>query len=355
MNTDWKTFLTDSGAEFGPEPVCEVVSFGNPEREKRVTLTGNVICDLSHLGLITVSGEDAETFLQGQTTNDVREITETTSSLGAYCSPKGRILASFRMFQRDDQYYLRIPAELAEATIKRLSMFVLMSKVSISDASNELVRFGVAGKDVSRELASALGEVPEEDDQTLTTHGLTVVRLSSSPLRYEVYGSTEDCRKLWDRLNVHAAPVGSSSWHLLEIHAGKPQVVEATSDAFVPQMVNLEAIGGVSFQKGCYTGQEIVARMHYLGKVKRRMFRVHTLSAEKPVPGDSLYSAADSTGQPIGTIVNSAPCPDGGWDALAVIVVKYVEEQAPLALDSAKGAELTLQSLPYELPEPKAS
>ncbi len=349
MKAEWKAFLTDAGAEFNPDNDDEVASFGNPEREKRFTLTGTVLCDLSHLGLIEAHGPDAETFLQGQLTNDVTRIGADSSHLGGYCNPKGRILALFRMFRIQDTYYLMMPEQMVEPTLKRLQMFVLMSKVTLGDAGCAMVRFGLSGQEAEAELKEALGDAPAATDQVVHVDGVTAIRVHGEIPRFILLGELEPMKALWNRLNVRGAPAGAASWRLLDIVAGAPNVYPQTREAFVPQMVNLELLEGVSFQKGCYTGQEIIARTHYLGKLKRRLYRLHLDSDELPEPGTEVFSAENQTGQPVGTIVDSAPWPDGGVEALAVVMIQYADPEKPLNVGAIDGEAASLAPPPYSL------
>jgi len=159
-------------------------------------------------------------------------------------------------------------------------------------------------------------------------------------------------KELWSKLDVHAAPVGAGPWEMLDILAGTPTVYPQTAEAFVPQMTNMQVINGVNFQKGCYTGQEVVARMQYLGKLKRRMYRVH-IDTDSPVhPGDKLYTADTSSGQGTGNIVSAQPDPDGGHQALAVIDISDAENH-PLQLIDADGPGISLRDLPYAVPTGK--
>ena len=154
MKPDWKHFLVDCGAEFEGD---SLVSFGNPERERRIPPQGAILCDLSHFGLITVAGEDAATFLQGQLTNDIQQVTDTHSQLSAYCTPKGRVLATFFITKRQGMYYLSMAKDLLEPTLKRLRMYVMRSKVALEDASMSLVHFGFAAPDGDLRLKEILG------------------------------------------------------------------------------------------------------------------------------------------------------------------------------------------------------
>jgi folate-binding protein YgfZ len=343
MKTDWKDFLIDAGAEFGDGLVMH---YGNPEREREVALSGLVFSDLSHLGIIAVYGKDAAGFLQSQLSNDVTRIDEGSHQLAAYCTPKGRVIGLFRLFRQGDTFYLRLPADTLEAVLQRLKMFVLRADVTLEDASENFVRIGISGEDADDELLSAAGELPEEPHQATHTDGLTLLRVPGIEPSYEVYASSiETARKLWEALNVRGAPVGMAAWRLLQIQAGIPDIYAATSDLFVPQMLNLQLINGLDFKKGCYPGQEIVARTQYLGKLKRRMYLGHVESSQPPQPADPLYSAGDSK-QAAGRIIDAQPHPDGGFSALAVIRIGAAETES-VHFGASDGTVFTLRSLPY--------
>ncbi len=345
MHAEWKTLIEAAGAviESG-----NVRHFGNPSRELQTLATGTIIADLSHTGLIAVRGPDTATFLQNQFSNDIREVSQHHSQMSAYCNPKGRILACFRIFVRDETYYLRMPRELIDATLKRLRMFVLRAKVTLEDASNTLVTIGIASLHGATELKDMLGVLPEDVDGVIHNNGLTVIRLPGAQTRFEITGECAAVKDMWNKLGAHAAPVGASAWDLLDIRAGIPTIHAATSEAFVPQMVNLHLINGVSFKKGCYPGQEIVARMHYLGTLKRRMYLAHILSDTAPQPGDALYGSGAENTQGIGTIVTAQPAPEGGFDALAVVEIKAAGHGS-VHLHNTGGATLAFRELPYPL------
>jgi len=343
MKPEWLEFLKNAGAEIENN---QVASFGNLEREHRMIHTGLVICDLSHQGLISVDGEDAADFLQGQLTNDIRDVSHQHSQLSAYCTHKGRMLANFRIFKRGDSYYLRLPQSLLESTLKRISMFVLMSKTSLKDSSNALVKIGVSGPDADIQLANLIKDIPAEIDDATQCDGYTVIKCAGALPRYEVYGELEPMKKLWQNLDVNAAPIGAGAWETLDILAGIPTIYPQTTEAFVPQMANMQIINGVNFQKGCYTGQEVVARMQYLGKLKRRMFRIKIETNEPVNPGDKLFSEGSKSGQGTGQIVSTQASPDGGHIALAVIDVADAEG-GKLQLIDASGPSISVEPLPY--------
>ena len=351
MKPEWKELLIDSGAEFADDNEHEVASFGNVERERRATLGGTVICDLSHVGLLQAYGDDMETFLQGQLTADVRTVDAGHSRLAAFCTPKGRALATFRLFRRDRTIYMTVACDLLEETLKRLRMYVLRSDVTLEDGNDALVRFGISGATAVEELEQALGGCPGAIDEVATLGGVTVIRVPGPLPRFEMFGELDEMTSLWTALNVRCAPVGAENWRLLDILAGIPTVSAGTRELFVPQMINYEIIGGVSFQKGCYTGQEVVARMHYLGAPKRRMYRLHFDIEALPEPGTKLYSTEEE--QPAGNVVMAAHHPDGGVESLAVLKTHYADGDDPILLGDRDGPTGRVTPPPYDFPPPK--
>ena len=347
MKPDWKNFLGNAGAVFDATNTT-VVNFGNPAHECNVAITGNILCDLSHLGLIAAHGADTQSFLQSQFTNDARDVTATRSQLSGYCSAKGRLLALFRIFQCGEHLYLQLPRELLEPTLKRLRMFVMRAKVTLDDATDSLVHMGVAGPQAEAQLSDALGRLPQAVNEVVSANDITVLRLPGISPRFELVGELPQIQALWQQLAAHAVPVGAPVWSLLDIQMGVPEVFTSSADEFVPQMVNLTALGGVNFKKGCYPGQEIVARMQYLGTLKRRMYLAHMAVDSPPAPRTPLYEAGSDGTQSIGAIVNAQPAPGGGCNALAVVVIAAAERDA-IRLNSADGPILQFQSLPYSL------
>lgn len=350
MNSEWETFLSNAGAQFEEGRLRH---FGEPATEPEAALAGNVLADLSHFALIEITGEDAPEFLQGQFSNDVRQVTETRSQLSAHCTPKGRVLVNFRLFWRDGAYVLRLAQGLLEPALKRLRMYVLRSKVTLEDRSDILARFGLSGPEAETLLSTALGEAPVEVDASVTADGVTAIRIPGPHPRFELYGEPGRLRTLWEQMAQTARPVGEDAWQLLDIHAGIPTVLPETTEAFVPQMINLHAIDGLSFRKGCYPGQEVVARMQYLGKLKRRMYRGHMDSEQRPAPGTALYSEGADSGQGAGKIVDARPAPGGGYELLAVIQIGEVEAGHALQVGEAAGPALQLEDLPYTVPTEK--
>lgn len=347
MKPEWLDLLNNAGAEIEGN---QVVSFGNIQREQRVIHSGLAIYDLSHQGLISVDGEEAADFLQGQLTNDIRDVSLQHSQLSAYCTHKGRMLANFRLFKRGDSFYIRLPQTLLESTLKRISMFVLMSKVSLKDSSNSLVGIGVSGPKADSQLGELISELPAAVDDITQVNGYTIIKVPGTIPRYEIYGDLESMKTLWGQLDVNAALVGAPCWENLDILAGIPTIYPETSEAFVPQMTNMQVINGVNFQKGCYTGQEVVARMQYLGKLKRRMFRINVNTDEPVKPGDSLYNKESTSGQGPGQIVSAQPDSESGYSALAVINISDAEGGC-LQLHDENGPAIKVLELPYSIEE----
>ncbi len=339
MKPEWKKFLIDFGAEFENG---SLVSFGNPERERRIPPQGAILCDLSHFGLISVTGEDATTFLQGQLTNDINQVSDSLSQLSAYCTPKGRALATFFITKRQGAYYLSLSRDLLEPILKRLRMYVLRSKVAIEDASASLVHFGYAAPDGDKQLIEILGKAPVNAYDTVQVNNLTIMRQPASIPRFKILGELGEAKKLWERLNVNSACVGRSSWEYFNVTSGVPMVTLASSEAWVPQMMNMHLINGVSFTKGCFPGQEIVARLKYLGKSKRQMYRIGIPHCVKtPTVGTLIASDTDTEA---GVILNATLNPDGYVEALAVIKIAEASKSLTLGQHAVK-----ILDLPYEL------
>lgn len=345
MNTEWQNYLLNSQAVIKNHCVSD---FGNFSTELLAAESATVIADLSHWGLLQFSGDDAKTFLQNQLSCDVREIDLKTAKYGSYCTSKGRILANFIVWQRGDDLFMQLPVSLVCAIQKRLSLYVLRAKVKITDCSDEWVRLGIAGSNTIALIHGIANSIVDFVYPMQIQHSEKFSVLFLSQNRAEVITTLENAQAIWDQLSQHARPVGINCWNWLEIRAGIPIILPETQEMFLPQMINLDAIGGVSFKKGCYPGQEIVARTQYLGKLKRRMQLVHIATNEMIKPGDALYSA-DMGDQSSGNIVNVEPSPHGGFDALAV-VQQSSTNVSEVHCHSLNGPEMEFQPLPYSLP-----
>lgn len=340
--TAWQTFLSTQGAIFN-EGVVQ--SFGQPQLELQAAGQQNILTALSHLGILEISGEDAVTFLQGQVTNDVKQLNGHTSQYAGYCTPKGRLLALFLAFAHADHLHLQMPAELIEPIMKRLKMYVMRSKVSIIDKSADIVCLGLAGPSADKLLQNLLGACPSGAHALMTLEKATLLRVPDALPRFLIFTNTTHAENVWQTLANDAVKVGKSVWDYLEIQSGIPEVVTATQEAFVPQMLNLDALNGINFKKGCYTGQEIVARTHYLGKIKRRTLLAHLESNASPQAGDSLQ--LEGSEEAIGQIVRVAPAPQGGFDVLTEIRLECLEDSNTKVV--WQNQALMFRTLPYAL------
>lgn len=343
MNSEWQSFLSDTIAQIKND---NMYSFFSPQQEEKTTITA-----LSHLGLIQIGGEDATGFLQNQFTNDVSEVTETSSQISAWCSPKGRALTCFRLFKTDKYYYMQLPHVLVQPTLERLDKYRMMSKVTLEDSSDELPALGISGHQAEEILNKLLGASPARINKVLRQNDCTLLKIPGSFSRFMIFGEPAKLIRLWSSISTEAQPTESSYWRLLDIEAGLPNVYPETIEAFVPQMLNLQAVDGLSFTKGCYPGQEVVARMEYLGKLKRRMYRALVNTDTLPEPGDIL--CVTESGRNTGKVVDAHLISQDGYELLAVIEIASVEANEKICLENNNKAILEFMNLPYSVEQEK--
>ncbi len=326
----WHQFLQTSAEQ---HPVSNISS---------ALIDETVICDLSHLGLLQIEGADALTFLQGQVTNDVKQLNGEIAHYSGYCNPKGRLLALFLAFAHKDHIHLQLPAELIAPIAKRLKMYVMRSKVEIQDVSESIIKIGLNGPKAIELLSALFSQIPQDDYELVTLENGALLKLPGKQPRFEIFTDIANAPNIWNSLAPQTKTVDAAYWELLEIQAGIPEVYAKTQEEFVPQMLNLDLLNGINFKKGCYTGQEIVARTHYLGTVKRRTQLAHIDSTTPPNAGDDVLN---SNGEIVGKVVRCAPSHSGGYDLLAEIRLESVEA----GMLAANGSTLSMQQLPYEL------
>ncbi len=331
MNPNWRSFLESADAVFGggvTDDLADILSFGDAAGELQAAARQTVVAPLTHLSLIEAVGEEAKSFLHNQLTSDVNHLQENQAQHAGWCSAKGRMLASFVLWHEGPSYRLALSADLLEATLKRLPMFILRAKVKLA-AQNEHALLGLSGPQAGEALADAGLPVPATAMSLIAGNGATVLRLDAE--RFMVAAPLAAAPGLWQKLTVKARPAGTPAWRWLDVQAAFPLVTLATKEEFVPQMADFEKIGGVSFHKGCYPGQEIVARTQYLGKVKRHLYRLRGNAPLKA--GDELFSP-DNLDQASGKVMSAAPSPEGGFVALAVVQSSFA---ANLRLGSREG------------------
>lgn len=297
-------------------------------------------CPLPGTGVILVRGEDATGFLHAQLSNDIAGLAEGRMSLAGYCNPKGRLFAIFHVIHVDDGYLLLANRALVESLVKRLRMFVLRSRVDVTDVSEQYLLMAVTG-DRTGPLLEHLGSLPEASADVAEAGDVIAARwFDGSTLL--VLAHEDDAAALWQTLERVAPAQPPELWDLLGIRQGIPDITPATSESFVPQQVNLELIGGINFTKGCYPGQEVVARMHYLGKPSRRLYLLTgTGHPETLAPGDRI-TTGDGTNA--GDIVR-AVATDTGIELLAVLRTTFADRQDL----SVNGLPVGFGELPYPL------
>ncbi len=298
-------------------------------------------CTLSHEGVLAVRGADAGKFLQGQLTCNLNYLSDTQASLGARCTQKGRMQSSFRILLQGDGVLMAMASELLEPQLADLKKYAVFSKSKLTDESAAWVRFGIDHGDVA--LTNLGLELPADTDSVARNDGLIAVRVS--PDRAELWVTADQADAIKSRLSALLPEGALNEWLLGQIRAGIGQVMPSTRELFIPQMLNLQAIGGVSFKKGCYTGQEIVARMQYLGKLKRRLYRLKLDASDLPEPGTQLFSPTH--GSSIGEVVLAAHT---GQDIeLLAVLQAEAAESGDVHLGTLEGPALHLLDLPYEL------
>lgn len=304
---------------------------------------------LPAVGCLQFEGADTAAFLQGQLSNDIAALAIGDAHWTSYNSPKGRMLATMLLWRvTATSFRALVAADLAESLRKRLAMFVMRAKVIVTDHTTDGSRFGITGPDAILAVGAALGVAPSAG-HGVTHDGCDIVTTPDGRVMVHAPGGARD--DIEHRLAAHATSMDATHWDWLAIAAGIPAIAAATQDLFIAQAANWDLIGGVSFRKGCYPGQEIIARMQYLGKLKERLVRLHH-DGTPPAPGTHLYSAVFGD-QACGTIVNAAPAPGGGSDVLAVAQTSAAEG-GTLHLGQPDGPALGLLALPYAVPVPVA-
>ena len=352
MNNNWKQFVQ---TQITPQAKTDAEA-DNKVANSRIADSRNIICDLSQFNTLVIAGEDAAGFMQGQFTNDVELVDDNHAQLSAFCNKKGRMLANFRLFEHKNNYFLSLKSDLTELSIQHLQNYILRAHVAIQDVSEQLIHIGLSGSNTSELLSPFIDNIDHQVDSISHNDDYIAICIASGDAnnvdsdnsqRYEIFCGFEQAKKLWQKLAEQAEAVPSSTWDYLNIKDGIPFIDASTSGQFVPQMANMELINGVSFSKGCFTGQEIVARTHYLGKQKRRTYRIKITTDDKPAAGDQVATPTSSENQYVGTLITVCKTASNEYQALAVIQIKAAEDGA-LKLKDAD-SKIDLLTLPYAL------
>ena len=337
MSSCWSDFLTQTAAL-----QADSQSFASPLDDVRLAASATVAAPLIHLGHIRASGEDAATLLHNLLSSNIEALKPDEAVRSSLSTPKGRMLADFLVWRDGNDVLLQLAAELAPAIARKLSMFVLRAKAKLVDASDEVAAIGLAGPRLA-EMLDALGLALPQQAMQASDGEVRVIRLDEQ--RVMLITTSTAAPELWRRLIAAGAlAAGPLAWRYLDIRAGIPLITAAIQEEFVAQMINFELIGGVNFRKGCYTGQEIIARMQYKGTLKKRMYRAR-VAAQAPAAGADVF-ASDFGDQPAGKIISSAPAPDGGSEVLVCVqIASHDAGQVRLA----GGEPLVFAELPYPL------
>lgn len=344
MQSPWLVFLDQIGARF-EEGVAGSLHFGSAAEDVRAAASGTVIVPLTHTGLLQAEGEDAAVFLHNLLSNDIKKLPLHGAQYSSFNSAKGRMLASFTIWRDNQGYLLQLSADLLAAIHKKLGMFIMRSKLRLHDLTPNVALIGLSGASAATALDAAGLALPPEV-MTVSQGGVQVIRIDASRVVLAV--PVAQAADIWKKLAASGAqPAGTAAWQWLDIQAGIPLITAATQDEFVAQMLNFELIGGVNFQKGCYPGQEIVARTQYLGKLKKRMYLAHIDGDSAPAAGSDLFSAEFGV-QSCGKLLAVTPAPQGGFDALAVLQIAAFES-GDVHLGSPEGLALSFGSLPYTI------
>jgi len=334
----------------------KLISFGLEEKDGSLVFPGevtasDVLCTLSSDTIVQVSGDDAEAFLHTQFSNDIRTLEEPGSQLSTWSSLKGRVIVLFRVIRIEGGFLIKLPAALREPVLKRLQMLArlpvdkdvfVMPKVEV-EPREDLIAIGVSGLSAEKSLTDAGGTVGQQPDETTALSDAWITRVRGELPRFEVIGTVDKVAEIWSACMQGCEMVDESAWRLQNIDAGIPSVDEKTTEAFVLQMLNLHRIDGVSFTKGCFPGQEVVARMQYLGKLKRQMFRLSYSDDVVPQSGSEVFKAGG--GSAVGKVVDAVG--ESACRLLAVVAIDATEE--PLFLDKEGKQALQLLELPYSL------
>ena len=302
MNPQWQSFLMAQQARIDNGTVRH---FGDLTKELKTAEQGAWFSDLSHLSILSVSGAKAQEFLQGQLTCDLESIGEGDVSLGACCDHKGRMLANFRIWTHATHYYLLLPNDMRETLMTHLCKYAVFSNVDIKPADEDVIAIEL------------FGEPP--------TSVPTARRITRSKSHYLLLTPPSEMESLWNALKTQHTPIGATAWHAFNTQSGLSFLGPQTSGLFTPQMINLQLLGGVSFKKGCYVGQEIIARTEHLGKLKRHLYHATINSSTPPQPGNEL---TNTDSQSIGVITNVAPSLHADFQLLGVIQDRAVSQAA---------------------------
>ena len=338
MSPVWHDFLITQGAI-----VEDGILLNFPGSNSKAA--DDIITDLSHLDIVEISGNEAEDFLHGQFTTNIKQLSNNHCQFSAWCNSKGQVKATFFIYRHEERFIILLPAELKESFLKQLQMYILRADVKLADKSDEFVRVGLQANDATL-FPDLIESHPEQQGEVMMDNDLHCLQLplqgdASNAHRTILIGSLDRQISLWNELVKHATPVGTAIWELLDIQATYPWITTQTTQKFLPQMLNLDLMDGLDYQKGCYPGHEIIARLHFRGQLKRSLYLATCALESCPVSGDLLYANDDE--QSVGTVINVQASQDKYY-LLAVIENDSIDNT--ISLRGSDGTELKLCQLP---------
>lgn len=300
--------------------------------------------DLSHFALLEISGKDAHAFLQGQFTCDLGDLEKYGWLFSSWCLPNGKVICTFIIFIRDDIHYLILPAMLRDKIIQRIKMYILRSDVKINDVSDNYAILGLSGITIDKILHPITSANIQVKGQLRTSKDFSFLEFPGKPPRYILISKIESISKILDNITATSISGDRDTWSLLDIENGLPWIVNSTSENFLPQMLNIDHLHGLSFNKGCFPGQEIISRLHYRGQLKKKLFLGSGQADFTPGPGDRVV--IKNNGQPVGEIIDAERNNIGGFSFLAVTEIESAGNDA-LALQEMTDVAVKLKPITY--------
>lgn len=334
MNENWKQFLQERGTIHDSSRLTTSQQI----RDIDATNPQSVLTDLSFLGLLKVTGNRVEKFLQGQLSCDINLVNEQQTCIGVHCNHKGRIIATVRVLKFNHAFYLCTPREMIAKLKLALNKYAVFSQITLEDKSDEIIQIGLIGHSITPFLLDYFNTVPTKPHDALSQSNLTLILLPGETPRFQIIGTVDEICHLWTLAEKHYAIADSSLWELMDIRINNPLIYPETEALFTPHQINYHLIDGICFTKGCYTGQEIIARMHYLGQSKQQMMYAVLSSQKTPIPGDKLYANQEE----VGSIVNASVNNTGSYEVLAVLKNDILTNKQPIHYQQDTGPLLKI-------------
>ncbi|WP_419536032.1 YgfZ/GcvT domain-containing protein [Endozoicomonas sp.] len=344
MATDWKTYLKTQGAVYEEELLTGFSKVPH-------ALGENAVSVLSGQNFIKVDGTDRQKFLQGQISTHMVQLAAHHFSTGVACSPKGRMYTNFKIMDNGEDYLLCMNSDLIETTMETLKKYAVFFKVNLTNQP-DYVALGLSGANTNTILTNIFPDssLPEQNEVINVSSSSYLMKAQGNRPRYELWLHQDDLPLLWPELTKELTPATEDFWELLNIESVIPELRQETIDKYIPQHLNQPSLGGVSFRKGCYTGQEIVTRMQNLGQQKSRCYWLTLDNAEEPDINTRLYNSAS---KPVGEVIQRVRnIENNNFELLAVIRIEAAEAN-DVFLDAEQSHQLEVHEIPYVI-DPKA-